>query len=628
MVGKRDPKERVKIFNRRSLVLGGLQAALFGGLAARMYYLQVLEADRYHMLAEENRINLRLVPPLRGRILDRFGTLLATNRKNYRAVIVREQTPDVAQTLEALRGILHLSEEDVERILRETRRKRAFVPVILRENLSWREVSRVEINAPELPGISIEAGNTRSYPHGSNMTHILGYVSAVAEKDLTGDPLLELPGFRIGKQGIERKYDMSLRGGAGRSHVEVNALGRVIREVERTEGTPGQDLVLSLDAGLQNFAHQRLIGELSAAAVVMDVWNGDVLALASVPGYDPNPFNHGISSKDWQDLVKNPYTPLTNKAIAGQYAPGSTFKMVVALAALEAGISPKRKYFCQGVVRLGNARFHCWKKQGHGHMNMHLGIKHSCDVYFYELAKEVGIDRIAAMAKRFGLGAATGIDLPGERAGAIPTKDWKMAVIGERWQRGETLVAAIGQGFVLATPLQLALMTARIANGGRAVQPRLLRGRLAPAEDPSALPPELPSLGIPDSHMAIIHEAMNAVTNELYGTAYRSRIQEEGMEMAGKTGTSQVRRITLAERRAGVTKNEDLPWKRRDHALFVSFAPVAAPRYACAVVVEHGGGGSKAAAPIAHDILLETQLRDPLARTGLPIAALPSGSEV
>jgi penicillin-binding protein 2 len=628
MASKRDPQERVKFFNRRSLLIGGGQALLFGGLAARMYYLQVLEADRYRMLAEENRINLRLVPPLRGRIFDRFGSLLASNRKNYRAVIVREQTSDVAETLKALRGILHLSEGDVERILKETRRKRAFVPVTLRENLSWREVSRVEINAPELPGISIEAGNTRSYPYGSNMTHILGYVSAVAEKDLTGDPLLELPGFRIGKQGVERVYDMNLRGSSGRSHVEVNALGRVIREVERNEGTPGQDLVLTLDAGLQNFVHQRLIGELSAAAVVMDIWSGDILALASVPGYDPNPFNHGISSKDWQALVKDPYTPLTNKAIAGQYAPGSTFKMMVALAALEAGISPKKKFFCNGLVKLGNARFHCWKKQGHGSMNMHLGIKHSCDVYFYELAKEVGIDRIAAMAKRFGLGASTGIDLPSERSGAIPTKDWKLAVIGERWHRGETLVAAIGQGFVLATPLQLALMAARIANGGRAVKPRLLRGLLAKPDEDTALPAELPSLGIPDNHMAIIHKAMNAVTNELRGTTHRSRIVEEGMEMAGKTGTSQVRRITLAERRAGVTKNKDLPWKRRDHALFVSFAPVQAPRYACAVVVEHGGGGSKAAAPIAHDLLLETQLRDPLGKPGLPVAALPKKSEV
>ena len=440
--------------------------------------------------------------------------------------------------------------------------------------------------------------------------------------------MLELPGFRIGKQGAEKQYDLQLRGTAGTSHLEVNALGRVIREVRREEGKPGRDLVLTLDSSLQTLVHDRLKGERSAATVVLDVRNGDVLALVSSPGYDPNIFNTGLTRQTWNALVRNPLAPLTNKAIAGLYAPGSTFKMMVALAGLEAGISPEAKNFCPGFVRLGNARFHCWKRGGHGHVNMYEGIQQSCDVFFYDLGRKVGVDRIAAMARRFGLGAPVGIDLPGEHGGVIPTRAWKRAEIGEAWQGGETLINAIGQGFVLTTPLQLAVMTARIANGGRAVQPRLTRLLKPEGEDAKPGVVEgtgrveaFPSIGVSDAHLRIIHTAMDLVTNSSRGTARRARIKEEGWEMAGKTGTSQVRRITMAERAAGIVKNKDLPWRRRDHALFVAFAPVDDPRYACAVVVEHGGGGSKVAAPIVRDILIETQRRDPAANPPVELFA-------
>ncbi len=613
-----DDSERSKSFTRRTLLVGGGQMLLFSVLAGRMYYLQVLESDRYRMLAEDNRINLRLLTPPRGRILDRFGVPMADNQQNYRVVMVREQTPDVRATLDALSGVVELSDYDYQRILRDMKRKRAFVPVTVKDYLTWEQVSRIEVNAPDLPGVNIDVGQTRDYPLGNAMTHFLGYVSAVSEKEQTGDPMLELPDFRIGKQGVEKQYDLQLRGAAGTSHLEVNALGRVIREVKREDGKPGRDLVLTVDSELQNFVHERLSNERSAAAVVMDVRNGDVFALASVPGYDPNMFNVGLTTEAWHELVNDPLSPLTNKAIAGHYAPGSTFKMMVALAALEYGITPNFQAYCPGFLRLGRGRFHCWKRGGHGRVdNMYDGIKWSCDVFFYELSRKIGIDRIAAMANRFGLGSTVGIDLPSERGGLIPTREWKLANTGEPWQGGETLVSAIGQGFVLTTPLQLAVMTARIANGGLAVTPRLTRLPPAePAKDADAPPegaPVFPSIGVPEAHLRVIHTAMNLVSNDPRGTAYRARIKEKGWEMAGKTGTSQVRRITMAERAAGIVKNKDLPWRRRDHALFVAFAPVHDPRYACSVVVEHGGGGSKTAAPIVRDILIETQRRDPAA---------------
>ncbi|WP_420349583.1 penicillin-binding protein 2 [Pelagibius sp.] len=620
MLQKNEDVERHRAFSRRGLLLGGAQALLLAGLAGRMYYLQVVESERYKTLAEDNRINLRLLPPPRGRILDRFGYALASNRQNFRVVLVREQAGDVERVLKALSQLIVLEEYDHKRVLREVSRKRGFVPVVVRENLSWGEASRVEVNGPDLPGVSIEMGEIRDYPYGASMSQVLGYVAAVAERDLTGDPLLELPGFRIGKNGIEQKYDLDLRGSAGNSQIEVNAYGRVIRELKREEGKPGDELVLTLDGGLQTFVHQRLMSEKSASAVVMDTENGDVLALGSVPSYDPNAFNIGLTVKQWNDLINDPLKPLTNKAVSGLYAPGSTFKMIVALAALKAGISPEHRVFCPGHMTLGRARFHCWKRHGHGWMNMIEGIKHSCDVYFYEVSRKVGVDNIAAMARQFGLGEPVGIDLYGEKGGVIPTRDWKLANIGEPWQGGETLVASIGQGFVLTTPLQLAVMTARLATG-KAVTPRLTRGVRAEVEGGDPPTPDFAPLDIPEGHMRLMHEAMDAVSNHPRGTAYRARIEDEGWELAGKTGTSQVRRITMAERAAGVTKNEHLPWRRRDHALFVCYAPVHKPRYCCAVVVEHGGGGSKVAAPIARDIMIEVQRRDPAARPSLPIVA-------
>ncbi len=607
--------ERHKQFNRRTVILAGGKLALLSVLVGRMYYLQVVESKRYQTLSDRNRINLRLLPPPRGRIVDRYGTPIAVNQINYRVVLNLETTMDVEETLRALGSIINIGEGERRRIMRDISRKPSFVPVTVRENLNWDKVARIEVNAPDLPGVEIDEGQSRHYPFGKDTAHVLGYVAPVSEGETTGDPLLKLPGFRIGKDGIEKFYDLSLRGVGGNSQVEVDAFGRVMRELSRKEGQPGSEVALTIDVELQKFVSRRLAGQ-SAAAVVIDVHAGDILSLVSTPGFDPNAFNKGLSENEWRALLSNPRAPLTNKAISGLFSPGSTFKMVVALAALEKGaITPESSFFCSGSIKLGNAVFHCWKKGGHGTVQLAKGIIQSCDVYFYEIAKRTGIDHIAKMARRLGLGRKLGLDLPSEQAGLIPTRDWKRKTYGIPWQQGETLIAGIGQGYILATPLQLAVMTARVANGGIGVKPRLTAAE-GESGDPDTLPGN--DLGLLPEHLRLVREAMVSVVNSPMGTAYKARIKEPGFEMGGKTGTVQVRRITKAERELGIIKNEDLPWKQRDHAIFVGFAPVSAPRYAAAVVIEHGGGGSKVAAPIARDILLETQRR----------GRAPSGREV
>jgi penicillin-binding protein 2 len=599
-------------FSRRAAFLAGGKLVLLSALAGRMYQLQVLQADQFSVMAEDNRISRRLIEPPRGRIFDRYGRALAENEQNYRVQVIREKAGDLEAILAKLNEFVPFSDAEQAEILAQSKKLRAFDAIILRENLSWNQVAAIEVNMPDLPGVGIDVGQRRRYVQGTLSAHVLGYVAAPAEEEVKGIPLLQMPGARIGKSGIERQYEKELRGEAGSKDLEINAIGRVVdeKEEEREEPTPGADLILSLDADLQRYSQVRLSRERSASAVLMDIHTGDILALGRWPSYDPGMFTRGITQREWQSLNNDELKPLANKTIAGQYAPGSTFKMIVALAALKAGVSPHTTEFCPGFLRLGNAQFHCWKKGGHGNQDMGGGLKNSCDVFFYETARKVGVDKIAEMARLLGLGQTTGIDLPGEMPGLIPDSAWKLATKGEKWQQGETLNTGIGQGFITATPLQLALMTARIANGGFGVVPKLRRSEaISAAGDPPG--PFGPPLGIPPEHLAIVKDGMNRVTNEEGGTAYRVRIDVPGMEMAGKTGTAQVRRISLSERKMGVRKNEDLPWNRRDHALFVGYAPVQAPRYAIAVVVEHGMAGSKYAGPIARDILLEAQRRNP-----------------
>jgi len=604
-------EDQYRVFSRRAAILVGGKAALLSALIGRMYYLQVIEADRYQLMAEENRINLRLLTPSRGQIFDRFGVPLAINQQNYQVLIKSENNPDIEKTLTHLGRLIPLSANDRKRILKDVSRKRKFVPVLVREYLEWEDVARIEVNAPDLPGITIESGSLRFYPQGEAAFHALGYVGAVSPKHKTGDRLLELPGFKVGLSGIEQTFDLALRGKAGSSQLEVNALGRVIRELDRKEGKTGQNIVLTIDTSLQKQAMRALEGK-TGSIVVLDVHTGATMVQASSPSFDPNNFTNGISENEWKELSEDERAPLRNKAIAGEYAPGSTFKMIVALAALEAGIINKNtSFFCSGSLTLGDGKFHCWKKHGHGLTNLKKGIAQSCDVYFYELSRRVGIDRIAIMAKRFGLGQNLDLDIPGSRPGLIPNKAWKKAAIGKSWVRGETLLAAIGQGFVLTTPMQLATMVARLANGGKAITPFVARDIISRNKIISRTDLPASDMGLNPNHLRMVIKSMEAVINNQWGTAYRARIMVPGMGMGGKTGTSQVRRITQAERDSGIIKNEQLPWKRRDHALFVGFAPIVSPRYAISVVIEHGGGGSKIAAPIARDIMVDTLNRDP-----------------
>jgi penicillin-binding protein 2 len=596
---------RSKLFTRRLALLAGGKLALFGVLIGRMYYLQVVEADKYRTMADDNRINLRLLAPPRGRILDRYGKVVADNQLNYRVIVVAEQTGSVAATLDALSEIVSVTEAERRRILREVARKRRFLPVTVKDNLSWDDVSRIAVNSPDLPGVSIDVGSTRLYPFGETTSHLIGYVAPPAESDLTGDPLLELPDFRIGRGGIERVYDLAMRGRAGNTQIEVNALGRPIRELARNEGEPGHDIVLTIDTALQDFAAKRLMKEESAACVLMDCTNGDVLAMVSHPSYDPHEFARGISGPAWRALLANSKAPLTNKAISGQYAPGSTYKMMVALAAMESGISPDFRVNCPGHMELGDNKFHCWKRGGHGPLDMIEALSQSCDVYFYEMGRRLGPERMADMARRFGLGSTLSIDLPGERGGIIPTRVWKQARTGKGWATGESLVASIGQGYVLTTPLQLVTMTARLVNGGFAVSPHLTRDLVQErrlAERPQV---NFPPIGVPQANLAVMLRGMRAVVNDPRGTAFRQRIVDQNWTYGGKTGTSQVRRITEEERRVGLRKPEQVPWRERDHALFVGYAPLESPRYAISVIVEHGGGGSSVAAPIAKEVLSE-----------------------
>lgn len=596
----KDNEESARRITRRGLLLGGVQLAALTGLAFRMRYLQVDQADQFRMLAEENRVSIRLIPPTRGLITDRNGVIVAGNEQNYRVVITREDAGDIEAVLARLSQVIPLPQDEIEKVLKEARRRSAFVPITVADRLSWEDFSRVAINSPALPGVTPEVGLSRHYPLGADFAHVTGYVGPVSEADLANlpdpDPVLQIPKFQIGKTGVELKLEESLRGKAGTRRIEVNAVGRVMRELGRNEGDQGANVQLTVDHRLQRFAIERL-GSESAAAVAMNVHNGDILAIASAPSFDPNLFVRGISSLDYRMLMGNDHRPLANKTVQGTYPPGSTFKIVTGLAALEGGVGPEETAYCPGHYTAGGRRFHCWRRGGHGRVGLIEALAQSCDVYFYEMAQKVGIDRISQMARRLGLGERHDLPMSAVAEGLTPTQDWKRRKYGQSWMVGDTINASIGQGYVLASPLQLCVMTARTATG-RNVLPRLIR-----AVDGVEVPVAGGApLDINPLHLAYIRRGMDAVMNSRTGTARGSRLAEETMLMAGKTGTSQVRNITAAERASGVISNADLPWNRRDHALFVSYAPVHAPQIAVSVVVEHGGGGSAVAAPIARDI--------------------------
>ena len=608
---RRDSAESSRRMTRRGLLLGGAQIAFAGVLGLRMRHMQVDQADEFRLMAEENRINIHLIPPSRGRIFDREGRVIAENEQTYRITMRREDAGDVEDVIGRLSALVDLRPEDVTRALEEMRTSPPFLQVTVADRVSWEAISRVAVNAPALPGVYPEVGLSRFYPQHGTFAHVVGYVGPVSERDLARyedpEPVLRIPRFQIGKVGVEAKFEEQLRGSAGAKRVEVNAVGRVMRELDRREGEAGADLQLTVDSELQDYIKARL-GEESASAVVVDLEHGDVLAIASSPSYDPNKFVRGISVGDYGVLRENNHRPLASKTVQDAYPPGSTFKIVTALAALEAGlIGPDETVYCPGHMEIGSRRFHCWKRSGHGHVNLEQSLRDSCDVYYYDLALKVGIDRIAEMGRKLGLGTAPDVPMSAVTAGLMPDRDWKRRERGAEWRIGDTVNASIGQGYVLTSPLQQAIMVARVATG-RSVEPRLVRsvgGLQTPSRGGTPL-------DIDEAHLNLIRKAMFVVSNSRRGTAYRSRIIAENMRLAGKTGTSQVLNR--------VVRNQDVPWEERDHALFVNFAPYDAPRVAVSIVVEHGGGGSSTAAPIARDITLQA-----LYKGTPPLEAYPAG---
>lgn len=590
--------EKSRVVERRTLVVIAFNLLAFAVIVARLYFLQVKEADKYKMMSDENRISTRFLVPPRGLIFDRNGEIIAKNEQDFQALMVAEQTPDIAETLRTFKQIVPLTEGEEQKIRKDLKNKRRFIPIKLKDNLSWNEVSKILLHAPDLPGVEINEGLSRYYPYADIYAHVLGYVGPVSDKDKKDNPLYMVPGFKIGKSGLERYFDYKLQGKGGTIKLEVNAYGRVMNEIERNSGEEGQSLTLTLDARLQRAAYEAF-GEESGAAVVLNVRTGEILALVSTPSFDPNLFTNGISYKHWNALLKNERTPLVNKAVSGQYSPGSTFKVVVALAALEAGvIDLNTRFNCSGGLDVGNIRFHCWRHSGHGSLNVVEALKHSCDIFFYETAMKLGIDKIHDMAVKLGMGNVLEVGLDNEKAGIIPTKAWKKARFGTSWTQGDAANSGIGQGYVLVTPLQLATMLARVVNGGYAVQPTFIK----PTEKELS---KIKRLDISTKNIEIVKRGMFEVVNGTGGTAGRARFNINGAMMGGKTGTTQVRRISMKERSSGILRDEQLPWRLRNHALFIGFTPVDNPRYSVAVIVEHGSSGSGVAAPIASKILQE-----------------------
>lgn len=603
--------KRVKQFSRRTFVLGLLSTALYTGLGARLAWLQVVHKDQYTTLSDKNRIHVNLTTPVRGYIIDRNGDILAHNEQNFRVQIVPEQTADMRASLDALGQIIDLRPSEKEAVLKRASKQAKFIPIEIKDNLEWEDVSAIEISLPDLPGISIDVGQKRLYPLAEKAAHIVGYVGAVSKKDMRDDPVFSLPGFQIGKTGIEKAYENVLRGRAGTKSIEVNVSGRMVRELGEVKGVIGKTIGLTIDNELQSQVMARLAQEKSAAAVIMDAHTGAIYALASHPSFDPNLFATTLPQDEWDRLLSDLGKPLNDKVLSGQYPPGSTFKMVVIMAALEAGIiNEKSSFYCPGHYDVNEERFHCWKREGHGWVNLYSALSESCDTFFYSIARDVGIKRIAAMARRLGLGHTYDMALPQEQPGLVPDQNWKRGAFGTSWQPGETIVASIGQGYILTTPLQLAVMTARLVNGGQAVKPWVVSydGNTRTHERH-----KWPAIGLKEKHIGMVMRGMEMVVNDKTGTAKGSAIHEEGLQMGGKTGTSQVKRITMEERRAGRLSQEEIMWQHRHHALFVGYAPLSSPRYVCSVIVEHGASGSGAAAPIARDILLAAQQINPAA---------------
>jgi penicillin-binding protein 2 len=577
-------------FSRRAFFLSGTQIAIGTVIAARTGWLSVAQNEKYSLLAESNRVNLTLMPPRRGWIVDRAGQPLAINKTAFRVDIIPDRLQEAERVYGTLKQIMRLTDDDIGRIKADVKKAAGFQPVQVADNVDWETFAAVSIRVPELPGVAPAQSFARYYPEGAAVGHLLGYVGAASAKDYekAKDPLLITPGFKVGKDGLEKTQEAHLRGEPGAKRTEVTARGKLVRDLATRPDVPGKTLQLTVDAGLQAYAARRL-GRESGSVVVIDLLTGGILTLASMPCYDPNSFSDGIGQSEWKMLRADDHVPLLNKALQGLYPPGSTVKPMAALALLHHGVEPDETVGCGGGYQLGNRVFKCLGR--HGAMDMRSAIMKSCNTYFYAMGRRVGYDAIAPFARMTGLGEEYDLPVASQRYGTVPDSAWKRRKYNQDWSQSDTLNATIGQGYVLTSPLQLAVMAARIASG-RNLQPRLIMSGHAPD----------PLLDVPAEHFAVVREGMDLVVNGA-GTAVRSRLPLDGITMGGKTGTAQVRRI------AGGQRGQSGAWKYRDHGLFVCFAPVAAPRYAAAVVIEHGMGGARAAAPVAKDVL--TYLYDP-----------------
>ncbi|MDT0576608.1 penicillin-binding protein 2 [Croceicoccus sp. F390] len=573
-------------FDRRTFFIGAVQGGVGILLAGRMTYLAVAENRKYELASESNRVDLTLIPPRRGWILDRDGVPLASNRADFRVDLIPDRLVDKDGTLNVLAEVLDLAPAAVTDLRDKIEHERGFRPVEVATGVNWEQFAALSVRLPDLPGVVPQRGFSRYYPTGAAVGHLLGYVGTVSaeEYEEKPEPLLITPGFKIGKDGVEKQFESALRGVPGARRAEVTARGKIVRDLETREDVQGDPVQLTIKGPLQDYAARRL-GPESGSVVVLDLANGDILAASSMPSFDPNSFSDGIGRLEWKMLSEDDHVPLRNKVLSGLYPPGSTVKPFVSLAFLEAGLDPEETIVCNGGLRVGNRVFRCWNRRGHGRTNMAKGIYQSCDVYFYHFAQRVGMTQIAAMARRLGLGYQYDLPVASQSYGTIPDPAWKMKKYGREWQTFDTVNATIGQGYMLVNPLQQAVMTARIASGRR-TQPRLLlTAEVRPA----------PALGISENHLAFVRQAMRDVVNGP-GTAGRARLPIDDIELAGKTGTAQV--VSLNYGRGGM----GVPWKYRDHGHFICFAPFDNPRYACAVAIEHGAGSSSAY-PVARDVM-------------------------
>ena len=588
-----EDKKQYSVINRRTLLLYGLKLSLFGIVGWRLYNIQIKDSEKYRTLSKNNQIDIEFLYPLRGRILDANNNILVSNKKVFDVYLIPEKTNNINNTLNQISAIIKIEFSKKRKIIELSKKVKKFEKIKIFENINWLELEKVESNRLNIDGIFISQDYMRVYNYGNIFSHILGYINKPNEDEISLPFITNMPDLEIGKEGIEKNFNPLLVGKAGQREIEVNSSGRIIREISRRDSIQGKDLQLTLDLRLQEYSANLLNSHRAGSIVVMNVNNGNILCMASTPSYDPNKIIKKPNKKYWDSILQNNLSPLTFRSIQGLYAPGSTFKMIVAIAGLHHGIiNVGTKHFCSGKISLGDRLYHCWKNNGHGSMNVESAIKESCDVFFYEISKKIGIDKIAEVAKDFGLGKTYDLPLSNQKSGIVPSKEWKKENLGESWYPGETLISAIGQGFVLATPLQLAAMTSIIAKDGKIIKPKLTNN-----ENLNKITNQLEKY---KSSIKIIKQSMFKVVNENKGTAFKSRSNE--VTFSGKTGTSQVRRITVAERESEDFRKKEVEWNKRDHALFVGYMPHDNPKYSISVVIEHGGSGASTAAPIAKQV--------------------------